>query len=61
MRLVLTVDIDLEESGLDPDEIKGDVVCFARDLLIIGAEEQEIGLALRNAEITGMEETEKNR
>lgn len=50
MRLIITVDIDLEESGLNSDEIKDDIVQFTKDLLIIGASEREIGLALREVE-----------
>ena len=50
MRLVITVDIDLEESGLDQDEIKDDIVQFVKDLLIIGASEQGIGLTLKEVE-----------
>lgn len=50
MRLVITADVDLEESGLNPDEVKDDIVQFARDLLVIGASEQEIGLTLREVE-----------
>lgn len=50
MRLVLTIDIDVEESGLDLDEIKDNTVSFSRDLLIIGAGELGIGLALKEVE-----------
>lgn len=50
MRLKITADIDVEESGLDPEEIKEDIMQFAKDLLIIGAAELDIGLALREAE-----------
>lgn len=50
MRLIITVDIDVEESDLDPDEIKDDIVQFTRDLLINGAAEQEIGLTLKEVE-----------
>ncbi len=50
MRLKITVDIDEEESGLDPEEIKEDIMQFARDLIIIGAAELDIGLTLRGAE-----------
>lgn len=53
MRLVITVDVDLEESGLNPDEVKDNIVQFAEDLLVIGASEQEIGLALREVEYSG--------
>lgn len=37
MRLVMTVDVDLEESGLDPEEIKGEIDNFASELLLLGA------------------------
>ncbi len=47
MRLVITVDIDLEESGLSPKEVKENIMQFTRNLLILGASEQEIGLTLR--------------
>lgn len=50
MRLVITVDIDVVESGLDEDQVKDNIVDFTRDLLINGAEEQEIGLSLREVE-----------
>ncbi len=50
MRLVITVDIDLEESGLNPEEVKENIVQFTKDLLILGASEQEIGLTLREVE-----------
>ena len=50
MRLVITADIDVEESGLDPDEVKDNIVEFTRDLLVIGAGEQEIGLTLKEVE-----------
>lgn len=47
MRLFITVDIDVEESGLNRDEVKNNIIQFTRDLLVIGAGEQEIGLILR--------------
>lgn len=50
MRLIITVDLDLEESGLNSDEIKDNIVQFTRDLLVLGAGEQEIGLTLREVE-----------
>ena len=50
MRLIITVDVDLEGSGLNPDNVKDDMVQFTRDLLIIGASEQEIGLTLMEVE-----------
>lgn len=50
MRLIITVDVDMEGSGLNPDEVKDNIVQFTRDLLVIGASEQEIGLTLREVE-----------
>lgn len=50
MRLVITVDIDLEESGLNPEEVEENIVQFTKDLLTLGASEQEIGLTLREVE-----------
>lgn len=47
MILMITVDVDTEESGLNKDELKGNIINFTRDLLIIGAEKQEIGLTLK--------------
>lgn len=47
MELYITVDIDLEESGLIEDKVKDDIMDFTRKLLIIGAAEQEIGLSLK--------------
>lgn len=46
MRISMVVDIDLYESGLKEEEVKDNIVNFTRDLLIIGAAEQEIGLTL---------------
>ncbi len=54
MRLVITVDIDMEESRLDSDEVKDSIVQFTRDLLVIGAGEQGIGLTLREVEYNDM-------
>lgn len=47
MRLTIVVDVDIEESGLDQDEVKDNIINFTKDLLIIGAAEQEIGIALK--------------
>ncbi|MCI9101657.1 MAG: hypothetical protein HFH59_06790 [Lachnospiraceae bacterium] len=47
MRLVITVDIDMEESGLNEDDVKDNIVEFTRDLLVIGAYDQRIGLELK--------------
>lgn len=40
----------MEASGLNPNEVKDDIVQFTRNLLTIGASEQEIGLTLREVE-----------
>lgn len=50
MRLTMTVDIDMEESGLDEVRIKDDMMGFARNLVIIGAEDLQIGLTVLGAE-----------
>lgn len=47
MILTITVDVDTEGTGLNEDELKDNIIDFTRDLLIIGAEEQEIGLTLK--------------
>jgi hypothetical protein len=50
MRLVITVDIDVKESGLDEESLKDNFIDFTRDLLINGAAEQEIGLTLQEVD-----------
>ncbi|WP_166432455.1 hypothetical protein [Lacrimispora amygdalina] len=50
MRLVITVDIDVAESGLDEEQMKDNIVSFTRDLLINGAADQGIGLILREVD-----------
>lgn len=47
MKLIIEVDIDVEESGLEEDEIKDDIINFTRDFLIIGAEKLDISFALK--------------
>lgn len=54
MRLVMTVDVDLEEAGLDPEEIKGEMWNFTRELLLLGAVDMEIGLTLQKVEGEGV-------
>lgn len=51
MELIMKIDIDLKESGLDLDKVKGNLAQFVRDLLMIGAAKQEIGLALREVSV----------
>ena len=50
MKLKITVDIDLEKSGLDSDEVQDNIVQFTEDLVHIGAVGQEIYLSLREIE-----------
>lgn len=50
MRLAIIVDIDIDESGLNEDEVKDNIIPFTRDLLINGALEQEIGLSLKEVD-----------
>ncbi|MDE7423770.1 MAG: hypothetical protein K2N51_08775 [Lachnospiraceae bacterium] len=47
MELTITVDVDLKQSGLSGDELKDNIIDFTKDLLINGAEEQEIALTLK--------------
>lgn len=47
MKLSIVVDVDIEESALNEEEIKDNIVDFTKDLLIIGAAEQGIGLSLK--------------
>lgn len=50
LQLVITVDIHTKESGLSGDDIKDNIVQFTRDLLIIGASEQEVALTLKQVD-----------
>lgn len=50
MELVIIVDIDAKESGLDEEYIKDNINEFTRDLLLNGAAEQEIGLTLKGVD-----------
>ena len=54
MRLVMTVDVDVEESGLDEKVVKDAVETFAKELLLVGAENLEIGLTLHKVECEGV-------
>ncbi len=54
MRLVMTVDIDMEESGLDQKVVKEAVETFAEELLLVGAVDLEIGLTLKKVECEGV-------
>lgn len=50
MEIVITVDIDTKESGLDEEFIKDNIIDFTKDLLLNGAAEQEIGLTLKEVD-----------
>lgn len=54
MRLVMTVDIDMEESGLDEKVVKDAVETFVKELLLVGAVDLEIGLTLQKVECEGV-------
>ena len=54
MRLVMTVDVDLEESGLNPVELNEEIGSFTRELLLMGAIDMEIGLTLQKVESDGV-------
>lgn len=54
MRLVMSVDIDMEESGLDQKVVKEAVETFAKELLLVGAVDLEIGLTLEKVECEGV-------
>lgn len=47
MKIYITLDIDVDESGYtDEDEIKDNLVDFVSNLIINGAENEEVGCAL---------------
>ena len=50
MKLKITVDIDLEKSGLDSDKVQDNIVQFTEDLVHIGAVGQGIYLSLSEIE-----------
>lgn len=50
MKLIVEMDIDLEESGLIEDEVKDRIIEFSRELLSVGAD--ELGVALTLSQIT---------
>lgn len=50
MRIKLTIDVDSGESGLNEDEVKDNIVQFSKYLIIIGAEELDIALTLKEVE-----------
>lgn len=55
MRLVMTVDIDMEESDLNQKEIEKDAYNFANELLLLGAIDMDIWkLILQKVECEGV-------
>ncbi len=58
IHLIIKAGIDVEESGLNWDEVKKDIVQFTKNMLVFGAEDQGIGLVLEGVDI-GKEKTRK--
>lgn len=55
MRLVVTIDIDMKEAGLDPEEIKKELDGFATELLMLGTIDLDIwAWTLQKAECEGV-------
>lgn len=46
MKITITIDVNAQETGyLDDDELKDNIVDFAHDLIINGAENEEVSLS----------------
>lgn len=51
MIMSITIDVDAKASGyVNEDELKDDIVIFARDLIINGAEEECVELTMLSVE-----------
>lgn len=51
MKISITLDVDVEETGYkNKDEFKDNIVEFSRDLIINGAENEEVALTLLEVE-----------
>ena len=46
MKLSVELDIDIQESGYTEDDLKDNIVDFVHDLIINGAENEEVALTL---------------
>lgn len=47
MKVIITIDVDAQETGYrNDDELKYNIVDFARDLMINGAESEEVACTL---------------
>ena len=47
MKVIITIDVDAQETGYrDDDELKDNIIDFARDLMINGAENEEVACTL---------------
>lgn len=46
MKISININLDIEESGLNEDEVKDHIIEFTRNLLINGADNEGIGLVL---------------
>ena len=51
MKIKITIDVDLEDSGIEADDIMNNAAEWALDLIFPGAEEQGIGIALCEVKI----------
>ncbi|WP_324825095.1 YopX family protein [Sinanaerobacter sp. ZZT-01] len=52
MIITAKIDIDVEESGLSLNKIKDNLIAFTRNLIVNGAENEEIGLTLLEVSYT---------
>lgn len=52
MVLDIKVEIDTDESGLDEEEIKDNIIDFTRELLVNGATEERIAMTLKEVNYT---------
>ena len=51
MKIKITIDVDLEDSGIEADDIMNNATEWVLDLILPGAEEQGIGMALCEVEL----------
>ena len=61
MLMVMAVEIDTKESGLVEQDVKDSLPDFARDLLINGAEAEDISLALKGSNMDLKQMVKKER
>ncbi|MGN0593988.1 MAG: hypothetical protein ACI4I6_02410 [Hominimerdicola sp.] len=46
MKISIVLDIDVQESGYTEDDLKDNIVDFTRDLIINGADNEEVAFTL---------------